>query len=415
MYGMVNSLFLIKMQSKKILYTILATLLLCTAPCLLYAQSDALATARSHVQKKEYTKATELYQKLYDKNPADYDLYNEYLDMLLTAKDYKQAEKVVDIQKQVRTGFPMLYVDAGRVMLAAGKDKKATEQFDEAVAKLNGDESWTRQTANKFIEIGQDDYAIKTYEKIRAQYRTDFMYAGVLSRLYAKKGETEKAISVMLDGGHPYMVNASEDTKAGLLEILGTDAKKLQAGQKAIIKKINEQPDNPYYSDLLTWLYTQKDDWDGALMQAIALDERLKEQGERIMDFARYAAKEEQHEIAVKAYDEIINMGNDKPYYTVARNERLGVLFAQLQKNVSYTKEDVVALVKQYDEFFTQSPQYYTNEAVRDYAKLQAQYNNNPKSGIAILQKALSQNGITKFLKGQCKLQLGNMGSIAVV
>lgn len=408
MFGTENNLFLTKMLSKNIIYCICTAAMLCIASLTGYAQTDPMTTARSLAEKKEYAKSAELYQKIYDKNPADYDVYNEYVEVLLALKDYKQAEKIVDIQKQVRPGFPLPYIDAGRVQLANGKDKKATEQFEEAIAKLNGDDNWTRQTANKFSEIGQDDYAIKAYEKIRDQFRTAFMYAGVLSRLYAKKGETEKAISIMLDGGQPYMVNAGEDTKTGLLEILGNDPKKLLAGQKAIIKKINEQPDNPFYSDLLTWLYTQKDDWDGALMQTIALDERFKEQGERILDFARYAAMEEQHEIAIKAYEEVINTGNDKPYYTISRIEKLGVQFAQLQKNVSYTPADVANLVKQYDEFFTQSPQYYINDAVREYAKLQAQYNNNPKAGITILKKALEQNGITKFLKGQCKLQLGD-------
>lgn len=374
----------------------------------MYAQTDPLIQARTFTEKKEYEKATEIYRKLYDRNPADIDIYNEYLELLLTVKDYKDAEKVIETQKQVRLNYPIPFIDAGRVLLAAGKEKKATEQFEEAIARLNGDDNWTRQVANKFSEIGNDDYAIRTYERAREQLRTTYLYAGPLSRLYAKKGEIEKAIIVMLDGGQPYMVNASDDTKAGLLEVLGTDPKKLQAGQKAIIKKINEQPDNSYYSDLLTWLYTQKDDWDGALMQAIALDERLKEQGERIMDFARYAVKAEQYEIAVKAYDEVRGMGKEMPYYTVANNERLGALFAALQKNVSYTKEDVTVLIKQYDDFFNQSPQYYASDAVRDYAKLQAQYNDSPENGIEILKKALEQSGISKFLKGQCKLQLGD-------
>eukprot|EP01012_Entosiphon_sulcatum_P018181 TRINITY_DN22918_c0_g2_i1.p1 TRINITY_DN22918_c0_g2~~TRINITY_DN22918_c0_g2_i1.p1 ORF type:complete len:478 (-),score=86.14 TRINITY_DN22918_c0_g2_i1:191-1471(-) len=212
----------------------------------------------------------------------------------------------------------------------------------------------------------------------------------------------------MLDGGQAFMMNGAEDTKAGLLEILGNDPKKLQAGQKALIKKINEQPDNPFFTDLLTWLYTQKDDWDGALMQVVALDTRLKEQGGRMLGFARYAVKEEKYDIAVKTYDEIVGLGNETPYYNIAASERLTAQFAALQKNVNFTKQDVEGLLKQYDAFFTQSPQFYANDIVCDYAKLQAQYNSNPKAGIAILKKALEQPGLTKMLNGQCKLQLGD-------
>ena len=374
----------------------------------LLAQSDLLTQARAFTEKKEYDKAAEVYKKMYEQNPADNDVYTEYLELLLQTKNYKEAEKIVDIQKSGKPNWPMPFVDAGRVLQAAGKDKKAIEQYDEAIARLNGDDSWTRQVANKFVAMGNDDYAIKAYERVREQFQVKYMYTGPLSRLYAKKGETEKAIAVMLDGGQAFMMNGAEDTKAGLLEILGNDPKKLQAGQKALIKKINEQPDNPFFTDLLTWLYTQKDDWDGALMQVVALDTRLKEQGGRMLGFARYAVKEEKYDIAVKAYDEIISLGNDIPYYTIAASERLTAQFAALQKNVNFTKLDVEALLKQYDAFFTQSPQFYANDIVCDYAKLQAQYNNNPKAGIAILKKALEQPGLTKMLNGQCKLQLGD-------
>lgn len=374
----------------------------------LFAQSDPITQARVFAEKKEYDKATEIYKKLYEQNPADNDVYSEYLELLIATKDYKQAERVVEIQKTGKPNWPMPFVDAGRVLQAAGKDKKATEQYEEAIVRLNGDDNWTRQVANKFIAIGNDDYAIKAYERVREQFRVNFMYAGPLSRLYAKKGETEKAISVMLDGGQAYMMNGAEDTKAGLLEILGNDSKKLQAGQKALIKKINEQPDNPFFTDLLTWLYTQKDDWDGALMQVVALDTRLKEQGGRILGFARYAAKEDKYDIAVKAYDEIVSLGKEVPYYNIASSEKLTTQFAALQKNVNFTQQEVDVLLKQYDAFFIQSPQFYANDIVCDYAKLQAQFNNNPKAGIAILKKALEQPGLTKMLNGQCKLQLGD-------
>ncbi len=374
----------------------------------LFAQSDPLTQARAFTGKKEYDKAAEVYKKMYEQNPADNDVYNEYLELLLQTKNYKEAEKIVEIQKSGKPNWPMPFVDAGRVLQAAGKDKKAADQYEEAIARLNGDDSWTRQVANKFLEIGNDDYAIKAYERVREQFQVKYLYTGPLSRLYAKKGETEKAIAVMLDGGQAFMMNGAEDTKAGLLEILGNDPKKLQAGQKALIKKINEQPDNPFFTDLLTWLYTQKDDWDGALMQVVALDTRLKEQGGRMLGFARYAVKEEKYDIAVKTYDEIVGLGNETPYYNIAASERLTAQFAALQKNVNFTKQDVEGLLKQYDAFFTQSPQFYANDIVCDYAKLQAQYNSNPKAGITILKKALEQPGLTKMLNGQCKLQLGD-------
>ena len=76
---------------------------------MLFAQSDPLTQARAFTGKKEYDKAAEVYKKLYEQNPADNDVYNEYLELLLQTKNYKEAEKIVEIQKSGKpTGLCLL-------------------------------------------------------------------------------------------------------------------------------------------------------------------------------------------------------------------------------------------------------------------------------------------------------------------
>ncbi|MBS1774481.1 MAG: tetratricopeptide repeat protein [Bacteroidetes bacterium] len=372
------------------------------------AQTDALSEARAYWAHNELDKAADSYKKLYDQNPVSNEIYNEYFDVLLIKKDYKQAEKIADEQKKIFQNNPLPFIDMGRVLLANGKDKKANEEFDKAIQLVNGEDMLTRQVANKFTKIQKNDYAIRTYERARELLRAPFMYTGPLSRLYANKGEIEKAISIMLEGNSGFMVNGTEDTKAGLLEILGNDPKRLQQGQKALINKINEQPENSYYSDLLTWLYTQKDDWEGALIQVIALDERNKEQGGRIMDFATYARKEEQYDIALKSYEEVLAKGNKEPYYVKANNEKLGVQFLQLQNNPSFKKEDADKLAKGYETFLAENDEYNASPTVSDYGKLLALYDNNAQKAIEVLEKALTLPNMSRYLNGQIKLQLGD-------
>ena len=383
-------------------------MLLCLVMYKADAQADPITTARAYADAKQYDKAIEAYKSLYKQNPIDDEVYREYLNVLLAVKDYKQAERIVVEQKSIRINNPMVYIDMGRIHLANGKDKKANEEFDIALQFINGDDILTQQVAAAYTAVGKDEYAIRAYEKARELLRAPYMYTGPLSRLYAAKGDVDKAIFTMLEGVNGFMRNNAEDTKAGLLELLGNDPKKLQQAQKALVKRINEQPENPYYADLLTWLYTQKDDWEGALIQVVALDIRNKENGERIQDFARLATKEEEYAIAIKAYDEIMQLGKELPLYTVSKAEKLRVQFLQLQINPAYKKEEVTVLVKSYETLFAESPHYYTMEAARDYARLEALYNNNPAKGIEILETALKQPGISKLFTGEVKLQLGD-------
>lgn len=372
-----------------------------------HAQSPTLMEARMHTDRQEWSKAADAYKKIYRSNPADADIYKEYLFVLLQDKDYKTAESLVEDQLKLKRNHPLQFVDMGRVHLAAGKQKKAEEQFDQALMLMNGDDILTQQLAAAFTAIGRDDYTLKTYERARDLLRNPYFYSGPLSRLYAKTGAIDKAVYTLLET-NPGLVMNTDDTKAALLEILGTDAKKQQMAQKALIKKINEQPENPYYAELLTWLYTQKNDWDGAMLQVEALDERNREHGERLLEFARYAAKEKQYDYAIKAYDAIVQKGTELPYYSISLSERLAVKFTALQANPAFTQEQVAALAKEYDKFLIDYPQYYASQTARDYAKLLGEYGNNPQKAIEVLKRALEQPTNKRDFEGLAKLQMGD-------
>lgn len=386
--------------------TIIIILLLATAfPA--FAQTEELTQARVFAEKQEYEKAKDAYKKLYKSTPADMEVYSEYLQLLLNTKDLKNAEKLVEEQDNVRQNNPIVTIDKGRILVAQGKEKKALEQFDKAVQLVNGDDIFTQQIANTFAAIGREDYALKTYERARDLLHNPFLYSGPLVRLYAKNNELDKAVFTLLDAS-PGQMGGSEEIKATLLELLGTDTKKMQQVQKALLKKINEQPENPYYPELLTWLYTQKDDWEGAMIQVEALDARYRENGDRLLEFAQMAIKEKKYEYALRCYDAVIEKGVELPYYTRARSEKMGVIFQQLQETPWRTKEEIAQLQVKYEEFLNQFPQFYGTHVSRDYASLVAQYAGDPQKGIEILKRTLQQPGIRRDVAGAAKLQMGD-------
>jgi uncharacterized protein HemY len=372
------------------------------------AQSaDSLAIAAHNlVEAKNWEQAGTLLRKIYDAGDPSTDVYHDYLTALLGQKDYKGAERLVSDQRS-RTNSPILIIDLGHVYEAAGKDIKAKEQYEAAIRTVNGDEMLAQQLAANFSAIGHDDYAIQVYERMRAIMQNPFLYSGPLSRLYAKAGDVPKAVDALLNGG-PTPFGGQDDTKAQLLELLADDAGKLTLAQKAITRRINLQPENTYYADLLTWLYTQKGDWEGALLQLEALDERTNAGGQGLLQFAQQAEKEGQYAIAIKSLDAVVEMGTAKPYYSLAKAQRLTMGMHRLKANPAFTKDDVIALEKGYEAFFTEFPQYEASEIARDYAELEAQFNDNPKKGMEILRRAIAQPMASKEFTGKAKLQLGD-------
>ena len=374
----------------------------------LTAQSDRLSAARSYADAKEYDKAVAIFRKMYRETPGDDELYHHYLRTLLAAKDYKEAEKLVQHQLDIRQQYPVLFVDLGEVYRLWGKEKKAVQQFNSALEYVNGDDMRTQEIARAFANAGNDRYTILVYERARDIMRNPYLYYNPLARLYAKSGEIDKAVNTLLDGAAGN-ISGIEDTKAALLELLGNDPGKIQLAQKALVKRINEQPENLYYAEMLTWLYTQKDDWDGALIQIRAIDERNREHGRRILEFARNAQRESRFETSVKALDAILAKGREQPLYAVAAAEKLQVWMRRLEQEPAFgTPATTGQISKEYEDFFAEYPQYNTTNVLLDYAKLEAQYNGHIEKGIRLLEDAVKQPAAGKQFTGEAKLQLGD-------
>jgi predicted Zn-dependent protease len=390
-------------RSARIIKSTLLALLLAFAGGVAYGQDPAV-NARQLMTEKKYDEALNIYGDLYNQYPDS--LYSEYYKALLTAEKYKQAEKVVNKQME-RDKDPMLHVDLGTVYEKEHKTDKAREQYEGILQMINGDAILTDRVVKAFSDAGNDEYTIKAYEKATQVLGAPYFYSRQLAILYAKVNNLDKAVDAVLAGQPGQYVNV-ESSKALLLEILGNDPKKLQAAQKAIIKKINEQPENIYFAELLTWIYTQKDDWDGALMQIRAIDERNKEGGKRLIDLAHVAASAKQYDVALKAYDEVIEQGKDLPYYIAAKSEKLNVAYARLKNNPNYTAEEVNTLLKTYEEFLTEFPKYYSQPTAADYAAIHARYANDVPKAIAILQKALNEPDTRRNTAGAFKLQMGD-------
>lgn len=346
-------------------------------------------------------------REAYYRNPYAPGLYQEYLDALLAAKEFKTAEALVNSALEQQGPSPLLLIDLGAVYEAAGKKKKAEEQYEAALGGMSGDDNLTRMMAAAFQRLQKPELAIRVYEQAAALYRNAYIYYGPLSRLYAQTNQLDKAVGVILDAA-PGMRQGPDEAKASLLQMIGSDAGKLRIAQKAIVKKINEQPNNPYFAELLTWVYTMKDDWDGALMQIEALDLRNKEDGSRLLSFARFAITEKAYKSAFKALDAVMEKGAESPFYTTAAAQKLAVGMELLENDPAFTPAQVAALEKEFYGFLTRYPEFYVTQTALDFARLEARFANRPDSAIAILKTAIATPGASRQFTGQAKLQLGD-------
>src|SRR5271156_5727738 len=163
-------------------------------------------------------------------------VYTAYLNTLIAAKKYKEAEKLVEKQINLEPQNQLLHIDLGVVYTKAKKDKKAKEQLDGVLQLINGDEILTQRIVKAFSDGGRDDYAILAYQRAAQVIGNPYVYIEPIAKLYVKSGHLEEAIDALLGNNAAQYINV-EGAKNLLLEIVGNDSEKLQQTQKILIKK----------------------------------------------------------------------------------------------------------------------------------------------------------------------------------
>lgn len=394
-------------MNRRFLFLLVYSILFCL-PYVSTGQSK-YEEARAYLDSKNYENAVVLYKELYAQKPDNNELYQEYLLCLTSLKDFKKAEDIVKARLKIASNNPLYLLDLGHIYWADNKVKKAEEQFEMALKYINGDDVLTQQMANTFSNTGKDDWAIKTYERATTIIQVPGIYNAALAKLYNKKGDVEKAISLVIEGAQNQMQMTGDETiEATLLEIMGADAERQRKAQKAIIKLVNAQPDNYYYTYLLIWIFSVQDNWEQALVQVQALEKRSNDKGRLMLDFAQKAIQKNEFDIAEKALNTVIAYGNTNTKYRYAKELLIQMKLTSLQQETTLNKANIEQCSKDFDSYFKEYPDAYGRPVLNDYALLEAQYAANIDKAIDLLNKAIALKLGNKNFIGTCKLQLGD-------
>ena len=309
-------------------------------------QNNEYQLAYEYYRNHEYDKAAELYKSLYEKTNSSY-YFSVYTQCLIELKNFDAAEKIIKKKiKQNKTNL-QFYVDLGHVYKSKGDNSKAEKTFETAIKKLQPNRQQIINLANAFVSKRYYKWAEKTYlrgEKILKQKQ---IFAYELANVYLYQRDYEKMINnylSLLEISPTYI--ASVQSRLQSIVYNSKDDEIDEIFRKNLLKKIQENPNNNIFSELLIWYYLQKKEFDFALTQAKAIDKRNKEEGERILSIANTASNNFDYKTAVKAYRYIIKQyGKKGRYYFVAKNKYCKALFHKINEQQS-NKQELIKLNK---------------------------------------------------------------------
>lgn len=372
-----------------------------------FAQEQLLQVAKQYLLAGNYEKAVITYKQLAEYNPDDVSIQQDYVSCLMALKDYKTAETV--LKKLIKTSKNKSQYDytLAKLWLAQGETKKANKIFDKLIDAVPPVEKEYRALADKFIKENLIDQAIQLYDKGKRENGANpYLFSQELALLYDKNGDGLKARESLLDL-YISQPAKSEEVKA-TFQRMYDKPEKLEAFQKVIQERIDKDPIQVAYPDLMSWLYLQQHNYEKAFAQIKTIDLQLKEEGSRMLGFARTALREKEFNAAKLAYNEVINLGNEKPFYQLARAEILTCSKEQLRFSPSYTQVDVNNLTQLYQDFITEYPSFKLKETYREWAELEARYAHNIDKAIGLLSEITQANNVDRQFKGRCKLEQGD-------
>lgn len=372
-----------------------------------FSQEDKTqALARQYFQNADYQKAAQMFEELYNDNPQNYYFYNSLFTSYIRLNEYKEAEKLVKKQIKKNKDDIRYLVDLGFIYSQDNQSKKAESQFQEAIDKLSADENQVRTLANKFMSFRQDDFVIATYQKGNELLNDETRFAFDLGNAYLRANKPEKTIEnwlVVVDK-KPFMQQSVQTMISNNLDKKGlADALETQ-----LYGYIQRKSNRDEFPEMLIWLFTNQKDFKNALIQAKALDKRKNEDGGRIYKLSLDAVQEKEYDAAIEGFEYIVKKGEQNRYHSIAKSE---ILRARKLKVTSgkYTNEDLQALRNAYNSFlekYAVNPR--TAETVRDLANLEARYLFNLDSAIELLEDLLSHPQLTKKVRNEVKLELGD-------
>lgn len=390
---------------------ILITLAMTLACTQANAQQSNEQMASYYYQHGEFDKAAELYENLYAKTQNAY-YYRTLYDCYIQLQRHKDAERLVERRMKQHDRDLTLYVDLGKLYALRGDEKKSEKTFSEALKKVGYDSKQTNELVVAFSNIQRLDYAVKTYTAARAKMNNNFAYVMEMASLYQQLGQYDNMVKEyfeLLDKSPGSM----ESIQISLQGMLKNDPSPMltEALRDALAAKIQEQPNNNRYLEMMIWFALQKKDFEFAMTQAKAVDSRFPDsKGDQVMRVASIAESNGAYAVALDGYNYILLKGKDHPHYFKSRVGTLNVQFKQLNINYPLDRARYNELKQMYQEAFAElGKNTNTVQLMRNYAHLLAYYGNEVQEASDMLYDVIELPRLQPATLNAVKIELGDL------
>ncbi|MFT4755994.1 MAG: tetratricopeptide (TPR) repeat protein [Vicingaceae bacterium] len=378
-----------------------------------WSQNNDIRTLKALTQQAKNNgqnqKAITYYEELIKKSDAS-QFYSALLELYLTEEEFSAAEKLVKKRMRLLPSNAELLVDKGYIFDVQKQEKDAEKYYKKAVNASLSDNRQGRDVANQFNKYKLYTYSEEVYLKSRKAYKDPRKYQFELANTYSRLGKTDEMVQEYLTilGGNRSYLQTIQTILSRLLnpDPDGTQNEKLRS---ILIGRIQKEPKNEVFAEMLIWLYIQDKNFLGAFIQAKALDKKSTEQGKRVYELGLLALSNKELSSAEKSFNYVIEL-KDSPYFLQAKMKLVEVLKQKVISSKTYTQEDLQNLKQAYESTISdlgKGP--LTIPLLRGLAELQGYYLDSIPNGILILNEVIAMDRIKSIDRAEAKIELADL------
>jgi tetratricopeptide (TPR) repeat protein len=388
-------------------YLILLFLAILLWPQFSAAQHHDSQLAAEYLRRNEFDKAAILYQQLYEEH--GYKTYRtNYIKCLNELKEYDTAEKFLKKEIKREKEDASLRVDLGNLYLLQNDIESANNEFNTAIEISSTNKPQTVNTANSFIMHRLFTFAERMYEEAAIKQKTSYDYE--LANIYYYQRDFQRMIDKFLDliiDQPNYLENVqnrlqSVSTAAGESELN-------EMLENSLILRIQKNPQSAALNEMLIWQYSQTGRFREALDQNIALDKRSNEKGFKVLQYGRILKENEAYDLALEAFQYVMDEGDDLPNYQVASIEYLNTLYGKVISDPKRTEAELLELESLLKTSLTKIRKNQSFTLIYALASIQAFYLNKTDEAATFLKEIVDENKLNPFETAQCKLLYGDV------
>lgn len=366
--------------------------------------------AAQYFQQGDMEKALLYYEKLYRKQPTDH-YYEQLLKCYEGLKDLEQAEKLVKEQLRKHNGDPRYLIDLGSVYDQNGLPDKADKEYDKALRAMGMDQNSVRLTANAFIRVNQLDLALEAYSRGQRASADGISFHYEMANVHALKGDFPSMVTAYMDllALNEGYLQSVQNALSRYLDFEQAD-ERTEILRTELLRRIQRDPQRTIFPELLIWMYVQQKDLNAAFVQSKALDKRLDEGGQRLMDLAGIALANDDHAAAFKCYDYVVSLGRNDGNYLQARIGAVRARYDQLTSQPEPSSTELLELDQRMANTVEElGVNKITLELIRERALLKGFYLDDGPGAMALLQQAIDLPMMDAKYKARLKLDLGDV------